>query len=186
MTPRHGSDPATRTWHHRETSDRGQAPPTGRDTTAYALRLWLAARRDDATVGSHPYALRKGIRWAAGAGRGFASGELVGEDADCVIVPIREDATGKVQGVQCINPDGAKETFGKITGGCLVLGNTLDQHIPWYVTEGWVSAVSVVFHHSRGNAACAVAFCQSNLVPTAEMLSRQFGPDEIIVLEGSA
>ena len=158
------------------------APHPGRDTTAYALRLWLGARRDDATVGSHPYSVRKGIPWAAGAGRRLGTGKVVGTDADCLIVPIRSDGIGKVQGVQCINPDGAKQTFGSVTGGCLVLGNTLDQHIPWYVAEGWASAVSVVFHHRKGNAVCAVAFGKFNLEPTAEILERVFDPPEIVVL----
>ena len=161
-------------------------PPAGDDSTTQGLRLWLAGRTDDSTVGAHPYAVRKGITWAAGAGRGLASGKVIGQDADCLLVPIRTDGTGKVQAVQCINAAGAKQTFGKITGGYLVLGNTLDRHIPWYVAEGWASAVSVVVHHHRGNAVCAAAFCHSNMVPVAEMLSRQFGPDEIIVLEGSA
>lgn len=159
-----------------------QAPPPGKDTTAYALRIWLSASTEDATVGSHPYAVRKGITWAAGAGRAPVTGRVVGNQTDCLVVPIRTDATGKVQGVQCINPDGAKQTFGRITGGCLVLGNTLDRRIPWYVAEGWASAVSVVFHHSKGNAVCAVAFGKNNLDPTAEILERVFDPPEILVL----
>ena len=182
MTPRQRPDPAIRRGLHRSPHERGPASHPGRDTTAEALRLWLSAHKDDAIVGSHPYAVRKGITWAAGAGRGYATGSVVGKDTDCVIVPIRTDATGKVQGVQCINPDGAKQTFGRITGGCLVLGNTLDGRIPWYVAESWASAVYVVLHHCKGNAVCAVAFGRSNLDPTAEILERVFDPPEIVVL----
>jgi phage/plasmid primase-like uncharacterized protein len=182
MTLNRGPDPATRTGLYRTPHERGAAPtPPGRDKTAEALRLWLSARKDDATVGTHPYAARKGINWAAGAGRGSATGEVIGRDADSLIVPIRTDATGKVQGVQCINPGGAKQTFGSITGGCLLLGNTLDRRIPWYVAESWASAVSVVFHHCRGNAVCAVAFEKRNLDSTAEILERVFDPPEIVV-----
>lgn len=159
------------------------APSPQRDTGAYAARLWLASSFDDAVVGAHPYAIRKGITWAAGAGRGIASGTLIGRDADCVIVPIRADGAGKIQGVQAINAEGKKQTFGAVNGGCLVLGNTRNKQIPWYVAEGWASAVSVVFHHKRGNAVCAVAFGKHGLMPVAEMLSRVFDPDEVIVLQ---
>ena len=183
MNPNRGPDPATRTWHHRNPSQRGSAPPPGRDTTVDASRLWLSAQKDDASVGTHPYAARKGITWAAGAGRGPATGEVIGRDADSLIVPIGTDATGKVQGVVCINADGAKQTFGRITGGCLLLGNTLDRHIPWYVAESWGSAVSLVFHHRKGNAVCAVAFGKNQLMSVAEMLNQRFDPREIVVLE---
>ncbi len=152
------------------------------DTSAYAARLWLAASFDDGFVGAHPYAVSKGIPWAAGAKRGTASGRLIGRGSDCVIVPIRTDSVGTLQGVQCINARGIKQTFGKIAGGCLVLGNTLDRAIPWYVAEGWASAVSVVFHHNNGNAVCAAAFGKHNLRASAEMLGEIFEPDLITVL----
>lgn len=158
------------------------APTTARDTSAYASRLWLSARFDDAVVGAHPYAVKKGITWAAGAKRGTASGSRIGKDADCVIVPIRADAVGLVQGVQCINSEGKKQTFGKVHGGCLVIGNTLDVGIPWYVAEGWASAVSVVFHHHHGSAVCAAAFGKHNLRAAAEILERVFNPPEIEIL----
>lgn len=182
MTPRRGPDPATRTCHHGNSSQRESAPPPGRDTTADASRLWLGAHKDDANVGSHPYAARKGIDWAAGAGRAIASGTVIGTDADCLIVPIRAGGAGKVQAVQCINAAGAEQVFGPTTGGCLVLGNTLDRHIPWYVAEGWASAVSVVFHHCQGNAVCAVAFGRHKLDSAAEILAREFDPHRILVL----
>lgn len=152
-------------------------------TQQYAAELWLACQFEDEIVGAHPYAVAKGIDWAAGAGRTTASGLRVGRNADCLIVPIRTEATGKVQAVQAINASGDKQTFGPIKGGCLVLGNTLDLSIPWYVAEGWASAVSVVFHHHGGNAVCAAAFGKSNLDPAAEILSRVFAPPEITILE---
>jgi hypothetical protein len=160
-----------------------RASPPERDTSAYATKLWLSASFGDAVVGEHPYAVRKGINWAAGAKRGKASGRLIGSEADCLVVPIRTDAVGKLQGVQCINVTGDKQSFGKISGGCLVLGHTVKLSIPWYVAEGWASAVSVVFHHHRGNAVCAVAFGKHNLMHTADLLSRVFAPDQITVLQ---
>lgn len=151
-------------------------------TSLYARQLWDAADREDNYVGLHPYAKKKGIGWAAGAGRTTASGSLIGRNADCLIVPIRTDAIGEVQGVQVINPDGEKQTFGKISGGCLVLGNTLDLNLDWYVCEGWASAVSAAFHHRKGNAVAAAAFGKGNLDKTAKILERVFDPKRITIL----
>ncbi len=154
-----------------------------RDTAAYGIRLWQEAVRGDKIVGAHPYALKKGIGWAAGAGRGTATGSLIGRNSDCLVIPILTNAIGEVQGAQLINPDGKKQTFGKVTGGCFVLGNTLDVNIPWFVCEGWASAVSAVFHHHKGHAVAAVAFGKHNLDKTAEILANVFSPERIIILE---
>lgn len=152
------------------------------DTGTYGIRLWNEAARDDVTVGTHPYAVKKGIGWAAGAGRVTASGALIGRNADCLIVPIHANATGDIQGAQLINADGKKQTFGKVSGGCLVLGNTLDANIPWLVCEGWASAVSAIFHHHKGHAVAAVAFGKHNLEKTAAILASVFSPECITVL----
>ena len=154
-------------------------------TKAYALELWLNARRrrTDADVSSHPYAIRKGIESAGGAGRTKASGRIIGNEADCIIIPIRDIATDKVQGVQCINLEGEKQTFGNVTGGGLLLGNTLDKSIPWYVAEGWASAYSMVFHHYHGNAVCAAAFGKSNLNKLAMAMADKYAPDCITILQ---
>jgi len=133
-------------------------------------------------VGGHPYASKKGISWAAGAGRAFADGKVIGRGADCLIIPIRTDGIGEVQGVQCINAEGAKQTFGRIVGGCLLLGNTVDLEVDWFVAEGWASAVSVVFHHRQGHAVCAAAFGKGNMENTPGLLSRRYGPRRIIIL----
>jgi len=155
-------------------------------TAAYALELWRKARTDDAVVGTHPYAISKGITWAAGAGRVVASGKIIGQHADCLLIPIRTEGTGKLQAVQCVNANGDKQTFGPIKGGCLLLGNTLDRSIPWYVAEGWASAASVVFHHHQGNAVCAVAFGKEQLLPVAKMLDAAFGAAITVLKEQDA
>ena len=152
-------------------------------TSAYGSRLWLAANKSDSMVGSHQYAKDKGIDWAAGAGRGKASGSVIGKNADCLIVPIHNIQTNRVQGVQCINLEGCKQTFGGVSGGALILGNTLDKSLTWYVTEGWASAVSMVFHHQNGNGACASSFGKSNQHKTAKLLAEFHQPREIIILE---
>ena len=108
---------------------------------------------------------------------------IIGRNTDCLIVPIRDIQTNKVQGVQCINSEGSKQTFGSVSGGGLILGNTLDKSLIWYVTEGWASAVSMVFHHQKGNGVCASSFGKSNQHKTAKLLAEFHHPKEIIILE---
>jgi len=159
-------------------------PPKPRpNTNAYGLRLWLAANKYDSNARSHQYAINKGIDWDAGAARGIASGSLIGKDVDCLIIPIRNIETDKVQGVQCINTEGRKQTFGSVSGGALILGNTLDKSLTWYVCEGWASAVSMVFHHQKGNGVCAASFGKSNQRKVAELIAETYQPNEIVILE---
>jgi hypothetical protein len=154
---------------------------TGPSTTVgYALRLFLGCSRDDHYVAKHPYAMKKGIGWAAGAGRAIASGKIIGSNADCIIVPIQNIGSGKVQGVECINADGKKQTFGKKTGGALILGNSLGQKSLWYIVEGWASCVSTVFHHNQQVAVCA--FGKSSLRTVAESIAAVYHPKEIMLL----
>ena len=143
---------------------------------------------DSSLVGEHPYAIAKGIDWHAGAARGKASGSIIGQSTDCIIVPIRNLITNKIQGVQCISDkpvDGEwpKQNFGSISGGALILGNTLDKKIPWYVCEGWASTVSMVFHHLHGNGVCACSFGKAMQRPVAEAIAEYYQPKEIIILE---
>jgi putative DNA primase/helicase len=160
------------------------APERPRSSTkVYALELWLRLVRSDNAVAAHQYAIAKGIESAGGAGRTTASGRIIGQEADCIVVPIWDIQTDKVQGVQCINSEGKKQTFGNISGGGLILGNILDKHIPWYVAEGWASAYSMVFHHHHGNAVCAAAFGKSNLDRLAQAIADKYAPDEITILE---
>jgi len=165
-------------------SPKATKPPKSQpNTSAYALRLWLAADCHDSTVAGHQYAKDKGIDWAAGAGRGGASGKIIGKNADCIIVPIRNIQTNKVQGVQCIVSSENKQNFGAVSGGALILGNTLDKSLTWYVCEGWASAVSMVFHHQKGNGVCAASFGKSNQRKVAELIAETYQPNEIVILE---
>ena len=165
-------------------SPKATKPPKSQpNTSAYALRLWLAADCHDSTVAGHQYAKDKGIDWAAGAGRGKARGSIIETNADCIIVPIRTIETNKVQGVQCINTEGRKQTFGSVSGGALILGNTLDKSLPWYVAEGWATAVAMVFHHQNGNGVCAVSFGKTNQQNVAELIDKTLKPKEVIILK---
>jgi phage/plasmid primase-like uncharacterized protein len=161
---------------------RSEPPPRGH-TGLYAARLWLASRFDDATVGTHPYAVRKGITWAAGAGRASASGRVIGHGADCLVVPVRDLATGKVVAVQAINTQGAKQTFGHVSGHAFTCGNTLDRSIRWFVVEGWADAVSMVFHHFTGNAVALAAMGKGNTQTVAERAAKIYAPEEITIIE---
>jgi len=156
------------------------APIPNGNTAAYALRLWLQA--DYRTVTSHPYAISKDIETSGGASRTIASGRVIGRDADCLIIPIRDILTENVVGVQCINSEGKKQSFGSVLGNGLLLGNTLDKTIPWYICEGWASAYSMVFHHQNGNGVCAASFGKSNQDKLAQKIADAHNPDEIIIL----
>jgi hypothetical protein len=153
------------------------------DTGAYAAKIWLSSEFIDEAVAGHPYAVKKGITHAGGAARGSASGKIIGSNADCIIIPIRDLSTEKVIGVQTINAEGAKQTFGPVSGNGLILGNTLEKSaFPWYVAEGWASAYSMVFHHQHGHGVCAVSFGKHNQDTLAERIAEIHAPDEIIIL----
>ena len=158
-----------------------QKPEPQSSTFAYACTIWSAAgkpaRRDDAYVASHPYAIRKGIHHAAGAGRTTASGRLVGRDADCLVIPLRT-LDGEFVGVECINAEGKKQTFG--SKGVLILGNDLDRTLPQLVCEGWACGVGLFLQY-RGNVAVYCAFSKDRLMRVAEQVAARYRDREIIV-----
>lgn len=159
-------------------------PSPQKNTGVYAAKIWLAA--DFTTVSHHPYAKAKGIDWAAGAGRATVTGAVVGKDTDCIVVAIRNIESGKVVGVQCINADGAKQTFGSLSGNGYICGNTLDRRLRWFVVEGWADAVSMVHHHYGGHAAAFAACGKSGMEKLAERVAEVFQPDRIVILEDAA
>jgi putative DNA primase/helicase len=178
-----------------------RAPQAQQSNTArYAAELWLAANKwiqaddwlshpcPDELVITHPYAIAKGITHAGSAARGIASGRIIGKGSDCLIIPIREHGTGKVQAVECINPQGKKQTFGPKSASYLLLGNTLDKSIPWFDCEGWASAYSTVWHlpnpdgSKPDNCACAVSFGRGSLDNCAEQIVEHHAPDKITIL----
>jgi len=178
LAKQHGYRPAPA----RQIPQKKAPPPQQGNTGKYAAEIWLRADTRDGVVTAHAYAQHKGITSAGGAGRAVVSGRVVGRNADCIVVPIRDAAQRKVVGVQCINTSGAKQTFGTVTGNCLLLGNTLDKNLPWFLAEGWASAYSMVFHHQAGNGVCAAAFGKGNLDTVAHRLAEVFAPREIIIL----
>ena len=135
-----------------------QAVSPGR-TAEYARELWVQANRE--TVPGHPYAIAKRIWWPAGAGRVRASGKIIGRDADCIVVPIR-DPDGDLVAVEVLSehrdPAGKflRQSFGPKRNGWLTLGNDLDTAIPRYVCEGWATGAKML--EFLGNCCVYVAF----------------------------
>ena len=156
--------------------------PIKKDTAAYGIALFSLSDKSDSFVAGHAYAESKGITWAAGAGRGIASGSVIGRDADSIFAPVYNLETGELQGCQAIVSSQKKQTFGPVKRGGLILGNSLDKSLTWYIAEGWSTAVSVVFHHQNGNGVCVCAYGKTNLDNAAKIIARVHQPDEIVIL----
>jgi putative DNA primase/helicase len=153
-----------------------------RTTAAYALSAWQGATLDDQAVATHPYASRKRLGHAYGAGRARVSGRVVGRNADCIVVPVRDLASDDVVAIQAINAEGKKQSFGSLKGHALPLGNTLDPALPRYVCEGWASGAALL-HHYRGNACVFVAFGCSNMEHVAARVAEIYGGCAVILGE---
>ena len=146
----------------------------------YANSIWAHANTDDEYVGLHPYSVKKEINWAAGAGRGTISGSRIGENSDCLIIPIYDLQTDSLQGVQCINPEGIKQSFGCVKGGALILGNNLRHDATWAMAEGWASAVSCV--HWLGYDCAVCSFGKNRFDEVFHLTSKRFAPTKIQVM----
>ena len=153
-----------------------------RTTGDYARQLWAKVNREGEVVAAHPYAVKKSITWAAGAGRGLATGKVIGTNADCLLIPARDIRTDEVVAVQCISAEGAKQTFGPVRGHAFVCGNTLDRGIPWFVCEGWADAASLVFHAHGGNAV-AFACLGHHFDLVAQTVADHYAPRRLVIME---
>ena len=151
-----------------------QAVSPGR-TAEYARELWVQANRE--TVPGHPYAIAKRIWWPAGAGRVRASGKIIGRDADCIVVPIR-DPDGDLVAVEVLSehrdPAGKflRQSFGPKRNGWLTLGNDLDTAIPRYVCEGWATGAKML--EFLGNCCVYVAFGAGRMQAVATEVERRW------------
>jgi len=143
----------------------------------FAQQIWMACKTDDQVVAGHPYATAKEITWAAGAGRGLVSGSRIGQQEDCLVLPIRNIKTNRVQAVEVINSKGVKQTFGCKSGGALILGNTMLKHEVWAVTEGWASAVACIAWHGFQVAVCS--FGKHSMESVANQVADVYRPLEI-------
>ena len=158
--------------------------PNNPPTREYALTLWRACPASeswDAAVADHPYAIRKRIKHAAGARRSAASGRLIGRHADCLLIPQRT-LQGELVGVECINPDGVKQSFGN--KGVLILGNELDPKLPQLVCEGWATAVAMLNLY-RWNAVVYVGFGKGMLEKLAVQIAERY-PQRTVIIAGES
>lgn len=153
--------------------------PEAPSTAAYAAHVWGRVVRGDDVVAAHPYAQRKGVRHACGAGRTTASGRIVGKDADCLIVPIRLGGVGEVVAVQAINAEGAKQTFGPMADAFLLLGDERDHRAHWFISEGWATAYA--FHQLYQPAVACISFGKSRLQNVGMAAARLFAPDRLVI-----
>jgi hypothetical protein len=108
-------------------------------TLDYAKQIWAAGNDDDAYVSEQGYCQKKRITHAFGARRGRVNGSRVGRDADCVLVPNR-DWEGNLVGIEAINPDGVKQTYGH--KGLLMLGHPEEASVV-HICEGWATAWAI-------------------------------------------
>lgn len=146
----------------------------------HARRLWSSVDREDRAVAAHPYALRKQIRHAYGAGVTRATGTLIGRDVEVLLLPLRIDGVGAVSAVQAINADGVKQTFGPMDSTFLFLGNEHDKEARWLVVEGW--ATGFAYSHTWSRTNICVAFGKARLERIAKRAAEIYRPQEIIIL----
>lgn len=117
----------------------------------------------------HPYLSRKGIN-AHGA-RVTGDGRL--------IVPLY-DQHGELSSLQYIDSEGGKRYHqgGAVQGRFWSIGAS-DQPGPVYLAEGFATAASI---HEVTGRPCFIAYSASNLVPVAEILSKDYA-DLIVVAD---
>lgn len=152
--------------------------PTPR--SGYAAQLWDSADRDDAFVRQHPYCQRKGIAHAFAAGRTLVSGSVVGKQADCLVLPVREHGTGGVIAVQAISDGGAKQTFGALGDGYLLVGDERDLSALWFVVEGWGTAHAA--RQAERRSVVLISFGKGRLQKVAQLAADRYQPAAISIL----
>ncbi len=125
-----------------------------RRVASSARRLW-----DESTSPSeHPYLESKRIH-----------GHGIRRQGDALVVPLW-DASGEIQNIQRIYPDGQKRFMrgGKKKGLHFQLGDELTEVT--YLCEGYATAAAI--HKATGRSAI-VAFDAGNLIPVARQLAKQ-------------
>jgi putative DNA primase/helicase len=152
-------------------------PPKPPKTASYAREIWSKANTGDDYVAAHPYAIRKRIGSACGAGRCEVTGKLVGSHADSLIVPMRT-VEGAFCGVECINGEGVKQSFG--SKGILILGNDLAPTLPMVVFEGFASTVKWL-DSRQWNACGIVSFGKGTAQKAAAALQEKY-PSHVVLV----
>lgn len=161
------------------TPDKWEKPlkPEKLKTSDLALNLWESARENN--VNSHTYARAKGIKYPCGARRGAVTGSIVGMTADCLIVPSRL-LSGEVVGIEAINPQGKKQSFG--TKSLLILGNDLDPLLDCLIFEGWASAVKWL-DYRKWNAMAVISFGKTRQEKIGRQIEDHYRREVVIAEE---
>ncbi len=113
------------------------------ETTPHAIKIWLESKNNQLDPAAHPYALKKQMTDGMHCRRSIVNGSVVGQGADCLLVPqYNLDIDERlIIGVECINPEGKKQTFGG--KGIVQFGNEDDRYIPIHVCEGYATAYTL-------------------------------------------
>lgn len=192
----HLDSPATLWWCNWETSEQGTFTEEGEHTLSPAERESLQQRhaamrqqRDAEFVqrqaaaaqsaqdelntsapcpSEHPYLQRKGIPAFLGMRQ---------DRAGALLIPVR-DASGKLQSLQRIFPDGEKRflTGGKIHGGHFAIHGKTETFLA--VCEGYATGASI---HLACDCTVYVAFSAQNLPEIAAAARRQFSDKTILI-----
>ena len=127
---------------------------------------------------------KRPLKARIGAGRGSAS-TLFGDDFnDCLIIPIRNIATNKVQGAQCIGPEGETRMCGTVADGVLIVGDANNLDDPWLIVAEWESLTSELVSREHQVAVCS--FGENNQELVAKRIAEIYRPLEISILRRAA
>lgn len=90
------------------------------------------------------------------------------------MIPCVELTTLLAVACQCINADGAKQSFGPLRGHGMVLGNPMDHTAPLFVVEGWADAVGV-FSVYQGHCCSVAALGKGQMLSATELVGAAYG-----------
>lgn len=119
------------------------APKQQKGTTEeYAKTIWAGASDDPLVTLQHPYAQRKNLKLhhVKAVKRAKVNGRVVGKESDCLIVPMYDGDPWAMSGVECINAEGVKQTFGR--KGAYRIGNPVDT-VTTHISEGWATTCAI-------------------------------------------
>lgn len=119
-----------------------------RDNLRQAQAVYERASQHDHVVSGHYHweLSFKGLldaghvpRLAFGARRGFVTGRLIGDRADCLILPLSELESRKFCGIHCTGSNGTTEVIGE--SGVFVFGDELDGSLPVFITDTFSTSI---------------------------------------------
>ena len=151
---------------------------------ASAKRIFLSSDKSTRKVVSHPHAISLNLKTRNEAGRGSASNLFGGDFSDCLIIPIRNIATNKVQGAQCIGPEGETRMCGTVADGVLIVGDANNLDDPWLIMAEWESLTSELVRREHQVAVCS--FGENNQERVAKMVAEIYRPLDISILKRGA